>query len=1085
MTWRQEIRRVGQAASAGPPSAAIGCVALAIAFSAVWSDARCHAAEDDHPASKAVAGLDVAPGLEATLFASEPMLASPTNIDVDDRGRVWICEVVNYRHRAGERPAGDRILILEDTDGDGRADKSTVFYQGRDIDSAMGICVLGNRVIVTASPNVFVFTDTDGDGKADKKELLFTETGQSQHDHSAHKFLFGPDGRLYWNFGNAGKAVHDKDGKPVVDIFGRTVVDDGHPYHGGMAFRCGLDGSNFEVLANNFRNNYELAVDSFGGVWQSDNDDDGNRSVRINFLLEYGNYGYRDEITGASWQTRRTNMETEIPARHWHENDPGVVPNMLITGAGAPSGICVYEGNLLPPVFRNQLIHCDPGVNVVRAYKVDKLGAGYRASIVDILRGTRDNWFRPADVAVAPDGSLMVADWYDPGVGGHRMGDIYHGRIFRVAPPKTAYRVPPHDCSTISGAVEALQSPNLATRYLAWSALAARKSDAEPALNQLFVQSSERRIRARALWLLAAISKEPETYVANAARDSNPEMRAAAVRVARQLHAPLGEILKRLVRDSSPEVRRECAIGLRNLDVKQRSPLWAELAAQYDGHDRWSLEALGIGAEGDWDACLAAWLKEVDAKSLPKAGRDIVWRSRGTKTPALLEAILNDPQTPLAELPRYLRAFDFLKGPEKENTLVRLAFDDSTVVLKRNAATKTHDAYVTLRAEGGNPHDDRRAVIVAGAIERLDRRQVVKDPQHFAALKRVVDASRGTSRFVDLVQRFELPGYDSDLLHLAQADSDGELGVRAMELLLSQRATKCVAAALSSNDSQVVEKTANALGNALDPRANELLWPIANDRQRPIDVRRQAIRAIARTKGGASRVMAKAEAGKLDEGLREAASAALHSSPVEQIRLRADKLFPMQRSADARPLPSIRLLARLTGDAPKGRIVFATNGTCAKCHVVNGEGKDVGPNLSEIGAKLSRPAIFESILFPSAGISHNFAAYTLVLQNGNVVTGILTNRTPAAIAIKGADAITRTYSTSDVEEIKEQSISLMPADLQKGMTADDLVNVVEYLTTLRPATSGKTSGDHEKADSQKADRKKATVTGHKEAAIRP
>ena len=192
------------------------------------------------------------------------MLASPTNIDVDDRGRVWICEVVNYRHRAGERPAGDRILILEDTDGDGRADKSTVFYQGRDIDSAMGICVLGNRVIVTASPNVFVFTDTDGDGKADKKELLFTKTGQSQHDHSAHKFIFGPDGRLYWNFGNAGKAVHDKDGKPVVDIFGRTVVDDGHPYLGGMAFRCEPDGSKFEVLAHNFRNNYELAVDSFG-----------------------------------------------------------------------------------------------------------------------------------------------------------------------------------------------------------------------------------------------------------------------------------------------------------------------------------------------------------------------------------------------------------------------------------------------------------------------------------------------------------------------------------------------------------------------------------------------------------------------------------------------------------------------------------------------------------------------------------------------------------------------------------------------------------------------------------------------------
>jgi putative membrane-bound dehydrogenase-like protein len=1073
MTWREEIRRVGKAASVGPPSAAIGCVVLAIAFSAVWFDARCRAAEDDHPASKAVAGLDVAPGLEATLFASEPMLASPTNIDVDDRGRVWICEVVNYRHRAGERPAGDRILILEDTDGDGRADKSTVFYQGRDIDSAMGICVLGNRVIVTASPNVFVFTDTDGDGKADKKELLFTKTGQSQHDHSAHKFVFGPDGRLYWNFGNAGKAVHNKNGKPVVDIFGRTVVDDGHPYLGGMAFRCEPDGSNFEVLAHNFRNNYELAVDSFGGVWQSDNDDDGNRSVRINFLLEYGNYGYRDEMTGASWQTRRTNLETEIPARHWHQNDPGVVPNMLITGAGAPSGICVYEGHLLPPVFQNQLIHCDPGVNVVRAYTVEKQGAGYRAGIVDILRGARDNWFRPADVAVAPDGSLMVADWYDPGVGGHRMGDIYHGRIFRLAPPKTPYRIAPNDYTTVSGAIEALKSPNLATRYLAWTALAAKKSEAEPALRKLFQETGEARIRARALWLLAKVSSTPQKYLEEAAADRDPDLRTTAVRVARQERTLLETIVGILVYDPAPDVRRECAIALRNVD-HGKGRHWGELAAQYDGHDRWYLEALGIGASAStWDARLVVVSQILWQKS-PSALRDLVWRSRGTKTPKLLESILRDPATPTAQLPRYLRAFDFLTGPEKENALVRLAFDDSSIEVKQPPAAGTLDACLTMLGWGGNPSDDRRAIIVAEAIERLNRQQVVKDRQHFAALKRVVEASRGTNRFVDLIQRFDLRDYAPDLLSLAQANQENELGVRAIELLLSQHATAPISVALSSNDALVVESTVRVLDSALDPRTNELLWPLVDDRRRPIDVRRQAVRAIARTKAGAAKVLARTESGKLDEGLREAVSAALHSSPIEQIRLRADKLFPLQRSADAKPLPSIRLLVRRTGDPQKGRIVFATNGTCAKCHVVNGEGKDVGPNLSEIGAKLSRPALYESILFPSAGISHNFAAYTLVLQNGNVVTGILTNRTPDSIAIKGADAITHTYATSEVEEIKEQSVSLMPADLQKGMTTEDLVNVVEYLTTLRHAAPTNASG-----------RKGATATGHKEAALMP
>ena len=106
------------------------------------------------------------------------------------------------------------------------------------------------------------------------------------------------------------------------------------PYRQGLVFRCNLDGSAVETLAWNFRNNYEVNVDSFGTIWQSDNDDDGNQGVRINYVMEFGNYGYSDEVTGGAWQTKRPNIEADIPSRHWHQNDPGVVPNVLITGAG-------------------------------------------------------------------------------------------------------------------------------------------------------------------------------------------------------------------------------------------------------------------------------------------------------------------------------------------------------------------------------------------------------------------------------------------------------------------------------------------------------------------------------------------------------------------------------------------------------------------------------------------------------------------------------------------------------------------------------------------------------------------------------
>ena len=177
--------------------------------------------------------LDLADDLEATLFASEPLLSSPSDIDVDAKGRVWVCEVMNYRGKKNTRAEGDRILVLEDTDADGKADKQTVFHQGRDVDSALGICVIGEgpgrKVIVSCAPDVFIFHDDDGDLKADRRESLFTKIGVPQHDHSVHAFVVGPDGRLYFNFGNTGKAVHDKDGNRVKDRFGNDVNDSGKP----------------------------------------------------------------------------------------------------------------------------------------------------------------------------------------------------------------------------------------------------------------------------------------------------------------------------------------------------------------------------------------------------------------------------------------------------------------------------------------------------------------------------------------------------------------------------------------------------------------------------------------------------------------------------------------------------------------------------------------------------------------------------------------------------------------------------------------------------------------------------------------
>src|SRR5262249_53968409 len=170
----------------------------------------------------------------------------------------------------------------------------------------------------------------------------------------------------------------------------------------------------------------------------------------------------------------------------------------------------------------------------------------------------------------------------------------------------------------------------------------------------------------------------------------------------------------------------------------------------------------------------------------------------------------------------------------------------------------------------------------------------------------------------------------------------------------------------------------------------------------------------------------------------------------------AVKLFPPPPAKDNQPLPPLSDLVARKGNSKNGAMVYTTSGTCANCHVVNGAGKEVGPDLSEIGKKLSREALYESILFPSAGISHNYETYVVETKNGNVASGILVSQTPDAVVLKGSDAIVRTFKKSEIETLVKSNVSLMPADLNKAMTVQELTDLVEYLLTLRGNTEKQT-----------------------------
>ena len=973
--------------------------------------------------------LIVHEGLEATTFAAEPMFANPCDMDIDSRGRVWITEGWNYR-ASKLRPEGDRIQVLEDTDGDGRADKVTTFYQGNDVNSALGICVLGDKVLVSCAPNVLLFEDKDGDLKADAKPtVIFSGIAGVQHDHSIHAFVFGPDGRLYFNFGNAGAQLKTADGKPVIDLAGNEVSDKGKPYRQGMVFRCDLDFKNVETLAWNFRNNYEVAVDSFGTMWQSDNDDDGNRGVRINYVMEYGNYGFVHEATGAGWmqgweKARAKGASEDLrPYYHWHQFDPGVVPNLLQTGAGSPTGICVYEGNLLPAAFHNQMIHCEPGANVVRAYPVNNDGAGYKATILELASSKADRWFRPSDVTVAPDGSVFICDWYDPGVGGHATGDKpaekVRGRVYRVAPKGAKYEVPKADFSTAAAAMTALASPNMATRYLAWQKLHSIGADAEQDLQKMW-GGSDTRLRARALHLLAGIEGNAQKYAKLAIEDKDPDIRITGLRIARQHKLDLLPLITPLARDESPQVRRECAIALRGNKSPEAAHAWALLAFQHDGKDRWYLEALGIGAAGNDHACFDALVHIQRLRSdVPSPTvrdprfRDICWRLRTPAALPYLAEAISDPETPDAERERLFRAFDFLTGAQRDETLLSLVekSDDKTTIVE--------------------------------ALSRLRNLTGEKAAKVRPKLAGILEQAKGTAEFVRLVDQFGLKDRNDDVLAFVVARPTDAAAGQGIALIL-RNDPQLLARALSGENGP---KVAAALAASSDRQVIQTLERIAAAK-RDLTLRQAAVSALSKSRPGQEALLRLARDKKLGDDVRPLAASLLHNVSSQTIRAEAARIIPLPTAKGSAEIPAMSKLITMKGDPARGKAVFVS-ATCATCHIINGEGTEYGPNLSEIGAKLSKEALFTSILYPNAGITVGYEGWIVETKDGEPLDGMITSETADELILRRAGGINTPITRSQIKERRKMTLSIMPEGLQQQMTAQELVDLVEYLSGLK------------------------------------
>ncbi len=954
--------------------------------------------------AEAAATFRVLDGFRMELLVAEPFVSSPVAMTYDENGRAYVCEMRDYpytnkaKHKPNQENPTDepigRIRLLDDIDGDGVFDKSTIFAEG--MSWPTGVACWKGGVFVAATPDIWYLKDHDGDGQADERRKVFTGFRKLNVQAVMNNLVWGLDNHIHGAGGTNGGQIRpgdQPDAKPAVLSRNDFRID---PATGEM-----------ELLSGGAR---------FGGSF----DDWGNRflcNIRnpaqhivlpIRYLARNNYLAARSPIhdmaeAGDQLPVYRISPPEEwreIRAKRWAGERDIAMPRSELVGAGvvtSSSGVTSYRGTAYPEKYRGNVFVCESSANLFYRLQLTPDGVTFKAARVDgpvEMAASTDNWFRPVNFVNAPDGTLHVVDMYRENIEHpwsipddiHAAVDLEsgrdRGRIWRLTPPEFELAAPPRlGSATVPELVAELANPNAWWRETAQRLLFERQDKtAAPLVRAMLRNTASAQGQVHALWTLHGLGALESQDVLFGLFDRQAEVREHAVRLAEQFKADANLLDALLVRADDPSIRVRFQTALTLGEFPSVTVLDAlTTIARRDAADPWVRTAVLSSVAESSDPLLSRLLANREFVANPASG------------PMLRElAGIVGVRGQTAEMERVLASFHKTDVASGVLVDVMKGIGDG---LKRSGKS--------LRAA---PFTGDAAKVVSSLLDRSA--ETAGDIAQNPAVR---------------VTAISLLGYDE-----------------------FERHRELLGKLLEPSEPQEVQRAAVAvLSGFTDADVATLL--LAHWRTQTPAVREDVVNAML-----AVRIRALPLLQAIDNGLLPASQV-----PFAQRRLltlntdpKVKELAAKHFSASA-PGPRKAVIEKykpaleLTGDVLRGKAVFEKS--CVTCHRLGDLGtKDVGPNLATIRAWHPEQLLI-NILDPSREVVPAYIGYTLETTEGRVLFGLIVDDGPVSVRMKRPDGTTETIFRRDIESLSGSAASVMPEGIETTVSPDSMADLIAFL----------------------------------------